>query len=171
MPTGSSRRRRPDPSHETRFDDVEVEQLAALLTHVVSAGVDLAIASASTAGLTLTQFRALAIVAEHAPLRLTALAAKLGVTPSSATQTCDRLISAGLIQRSRNPTDQRVVQLVLSDLGRALVVRVRGARNHQVREVLEQLPEVQRQDVLSGLAALAEAMGAPTGDHAMFGWS
>lgn len=149
----------------------DADELARLLTHVVSAGVRLAMDSATTVDLTLTQFRALAIVEEHAPLRLTGLATRLGVAPSSATQTCDRLVTAGLLCRSRDPADQRVVQLTPSDEGRALVADVRAARRRQVREVLARVPGSERQPVLAGLAALASALGPPGGDQAMFGWA
>lgn len=152
-------------------EEAATEQLAALLTRIVSAGVDLAMASASTVDLSLTQFRTLAIVDRHGPLRLTALAEMLGVAPSSATQICDRLASAGLIRRSRNSDDQRVVHLELSDAGHALVESVRASRARQVREILDRLPDGRRPEVLAALAALAEALGPPAGEHTMFGWT
>ena len=45
---------------------------------------------------TLTQFRALVIIASRGPLHLAALADAMRVHPSNATRACDRLVAAGL---------------------------------------------------------------------------
>ena len=56
---------------------------------------------------TLTQVRALVIIASRGPLHLTALAEDMGVHPSNATRACDRLVAAGLLDRRDNPADRR----------------------------------------------------------------
>ena len=52
---------------------------------------------------TLTQFRALVIIASRGPLHLAALADAMGVHPSNATRACDRLVAAGLLDRAGQP--------------------------------------------------------------------
>ena len=70
---------------------------------------------------TLTQFRALVIIASRGPLHLAALAEDMGVHPSNATRACDRLVAAGLLDRRDNPADRRHLLLTLTPAGRELV--------------------------------------------------
>ena len=70
---------------------------------------------------TLTQFRALVIIASRGPLHLAALADAMGVHPSNATRTCDRLVATGLADRRDNPADRRHLLLTLTAAGRDLV--------------------------------------------------
>jgi DNA-binding MarR family transcriptional regulator len=167
----STRPAREEPTPAPAGAGTDLVQFAALLTQVVSAGVDLAIESAASVGLTLTQFRALAIVEKLQPARLTALATHLGVAPSSATQTCDRLVRAGWVFRTRDPADQRVVQLAPTEAGVELVAEVRAVRERQAREVLARLERTLGANALVALSALADAVGMPAPDHTMFGWS
>ena len=146
------------------------DRLAALLSDVVAVGVELAMGSAAEVGLTLSQFRALAIVDAHAPMRLTALAEALGVAPSSATQICDRLAAAGLLERTRDGQNQRVLQLRLSNDGQAAVLAVRTGRSAQVARILDAVPEPSRHGVLESLELLSAALGRPAGTPSMFGW-
>ena len=52
------------------------------------------------------------------------LAKDLDVSESSATAVSDRLIRQGLVERSSDPTDRRVVRLSLSPTGSALIGRL-----------------------------------------------
>jgi hypothetical protein len=56
---------------------------------------------------TLTQFRALVIIASRGPMHLAALAEAMQVHPSNATRACDRLVASGLADRRDNPADRR----------------------------------------------------------------
>ena len=50
-------------------------------------------------GVTPSQYRALTVLSTGGPQRLAALATALGVTPSTATRMCDRLVAKGLVAR------------------------------------------------------------------------
>ena len=56
---------------------------------------------------TLPQLRVLILISEDASLNLSTLALALGVHPSNATRACDRLVTAGLLQRADSPADRR----------------------------------------------------------------
>src|SRR5262245_5856871 len=76
--------------------------------------------AATDPSLTLPQMRVLTIVSRHGPLNLNAVAESLGVHPSNATRTCNRLVEAGLLDRRDNPEDRRNVVLTLTPEGRDL---------------------------------------------------
>src|SRR5712664_4478057 len=69
-------------------------------------------------GLSLTAAATLATLERSGPRRLTALAAREGVTQPAMTQLVARLQDAGLVRREADPTDGRVVQVRLTDQGR-----------------------------------------------------
>src|SRR5579875_2119893 len=58
---------------------------------------------------TLPQYRALVILASREELRPVDLAGVLGVSPSTATRMCDRLVRKGLVDRLHRDTDRREV--------------------------------------------------------------
>lgn len=63
-----------------------------------------------------------------AGVRVSQLAAHLGIAPRSATEVADALESAGLMSRSPDPTDRRAVLLTLTERGRHTVSSVRDRR-------------------------------------------
>src|SRR6201995_1620635 len=68
----------------------------------------------------LPQYRML-VVLDHDPSSLTALAEALDVIPSTAMRMVDRLVAAGLLQRTVPREDRRVTRLELTDAGRQTV--------------------------------------------------
>ena len=89
---------------------------------------------------TLTQVRALVIIASRGPLHLAALAEDMGVHPSNATRACDRLVAAGLLDRRDNPADRRHLLLTLTDAGRELVDGVMDRRRAAIGQILHRMP-------------------------------
>jgi DNA-binding MarR family transcriptional regulator len=87
------------------------------------------------------------------------LAARLGVERSTATRMCDRLVSAGLIERNTDPADRRAVVISLTGPGREVVEAVTRARRDNVARLLKTLPPARREqlvDLLGEFAGLAE---------------
>lgn len=58
--------------------------------------------------------------------------ARLQVHPTSVTNTVDRLVRDGLLERETHPADGRAAMLVLTDAGRDLVEQATQALNAQV---------------------------------------
>jgi MarR family transcriptional regulator, organic hydroperoxide resistance regulator len=69
--------------------------------------------------LTAEQIWLLRFLERQCPGNVGALAEALGITPSSATTACKRLEQAGLVTRTRQATDERVVLVDLTAQGRA----------------------------------------------------
>ena len=103
--------------------------------------------------LSLTAVSTLASIEGLGPQRLTALAAREGVTQPAMTQLISRLEDAGQVRRESDPDDGRVVLVAITDEGRATLAHRRGSRAARLAAVLAQLsPE--------HLAALSAAQPA-----------
>ena len=98
------------------------------------------------------QMDTLDLLADGPPMRMSELADALKVDPSTATRAVQRLVNAGLAERVPDPTDGRVVQVVITDAGRAahdevfqrrvellsyIVGHFRRTELHQFAEMLE----------------------------------
>jgi DNA-binding MarR family transcriptional regulator len=107
----------------------------------------------------------LATLERSGPSRLTALATREGVTQPAMTQLVSRLEDNGLVRREPDPSDGRVVRVVITDEGLALMTRRRAERAGRLASLLDQLPLDQRQvliDSLPALSALADThLAAP----------
>lgn len=107
--------------------------------------------------LTVPQMRVLTIVNKDEPLNLNAVARALGVHPSNATRTCNRLVEAGLLDRRDNPADRRNVVLTLTPEGRALWASVMDHRRRAIEQVVRRLTAGERDQLAAGLSAFARA--------------
>jgi DNA-binding MarR family transcriptional regulator len=109
----------------------------------------------------LTQVRALVIIASRGPLHLAALAEDMEVHPSNATRACDRLVAAGLLDRRDNPADRRHLLLTLTDTGRELVDGVMDRRRVAIGQILQRMPPEDRAQLATVLGRFAQAGGEP----------
>jgi DNA-binding MarR family transcriptional regulator len=116
---------------------------------------------------TLTQYRALIVLASRGPLPLAEFARYLSVTPATASRTADRLVTSGLIARWIPTDDRRQVRLELSELGRTLVSNVTFRRRAAIAEVLAAIPP----DLLHPLAEALERFAAAAGEVPEHEWS
>ncbi|WP_239697913.1 MarR family winged helix-turn-helix transcriptional regulator [Streptomyces sp. F-1] len=107
--------------------------------------------------LTLPQLRSLVALHTCGPVKLAAMAATLGVTPSTALRMAERLEGLGLTDRRVNPDNRREVVLRLTGAGKDLVERVLRHRRAEIRNLVERLPALQRAGLVPALTALTEA--------------
>lgn len=111
--------------------------------------------------LTASQWRALVVVAQRQGTALHEVATALGVHPSTATRTCDRLVAAALISRNDDPDDRRYLALTVTDEGRRLVESVYAARRQAITDTLERMPASSRRRLAATLQDFAAAAGEP----------
>lgn len=117
-----------------------------------------------TAQLTLTQFRALVIIAEaKPPVIMGRVADDLAMNPSSVTRACDRLVQLELVQRARNPLNRRETLLAPTTKGREIVARVNRQRREMLADVLQRMSPADRSAAVAVFARFAEA-ASPTED-------
>jgi DNA-binding MarR family transcriptional regulator len=98
-------------------------------------------ANATDAGLNQSDFQALVRVVDADGLTGADIGRMLGMTSSSTTELADRLETAGMINRTRSPSDRRLVILKPTARGRRLVQRALAPALTAVAEVLEDLNE------------------------------
>lgn len=104
----------------------------------------------------------LATLERGGPARLTALAAREGVTQPAMTQLVSRLQEAGLVRREPDPDDGRVVRVVITDEGRAVLAARRAERTQRLAVLLARVSPEHR----ATLAAAIPSLQALADEHA-----
>jgi DNA-binding MarR family transcriptional regulator len=113
----------------------------------------------SGAALSPSQQSALAVIANHGPLTLGALAEHERVAPPSITKVVSKLESDGLVIRTPDPADRRVCRVAISPEGAALMEESRRRKTAWLTDRITELdPECQRRlsdalDVLDELTS------------------
>ena len=111
--------------------------------------------------LSLTQLRVLAILRDRERVRMTHLAAHLGLEKSTLTGLVDRAERRRLLTRSRTPEDGRAVDVVLTAEGRALADRVHTAFASAVAGLTQTLTAAERRRLAGLLRRIVGAGTAP----------
>jgi DNA-binding MarR family transcriptional regulator len=110
-------------------------------------------------GFTPSQISALASLGTRGPMRLGELARVECVAPPTLTKLIGGLESAGLVERSPDPTDGRSALVGLTRSGRAALTRVRNERTAFLAERISRLSPTDRArvpDVIELLTRLAD---------------
>lgn len=107
----------------------------------------------------ISQYRALVILASRGPQRPVDLAEALAIDPSTATRLCDRLVRKRLISRRRQGADRRAVRLDLTARGRQLVDSVTARRRLEIEHVLETIPAGERNALARAFVLFARRAG------------
>jgi DNA-binding MarR family transcriptional regulator len=139
----------------TRAPSQEVEALMRT-SKVVSAAIAHSLAVAD-AKVTLPQLRVLVMVQDNGSMNMSAVADGLGVNPSNASRTCDRLVRAGLLDRREDTEDRRNVALTLTRAGTRLVATMLGQRQQIFAQIVESMSARDRAQLLAGLTAFNAA--------------
>ncbi|MFG2191950.1 MarR family winged helix-turn-helix transcriptional regulator [Streptomyces sp. NPDC048639] len=104
--------------------------------------------------LSLTAVSTLSALERTGPGRLTALAAREGVTQPAMTQLVSRLQESGLVTRASDPEDGRVVRVHITDAGREALARRRAARADRLGDLLDRLGPDERAALTAALPAI-----------------
>lgn len=94
--------------------------------------------------LTPEQFWLLRHIAQHGPLSIGELASALGVSHSAATTACQRIEKVGLATRTRDPQDERIVRVTLTDQGRERIAQWRREKRTVLTALLDPLTSAER---------------------------
>ena len=113
------------------------------------------------AKVTTEQFGVLTHVLDRRSVSMSELAVARNVALNTATSLVDRLVTAGLVERQGDPSDRRVVRVVITGKGRTLVERLRTVRREAIRRLLDDLRDEEIQRILDAMPALARLAGVP----------
>ena len=114
------------------------------------------------------QLRLLRQLDDTDPVMVGELADYLGVTPSTMSLNLKRLEAAGLVTRSRDPADRRVMNVLLTAEGSALRDAAPPLDPSRVDALLMTMRPAEHERALAGLSALAEAAARLEADHARY---
>lgn len=126
--------------------------------------------AAAEGEVTLSQYRALVVLASRGAQRVVDLAEALDVERSTATRMSDRLEGKGLITRERSAEDRRTVTLTLTAEGSDLVRAVTRRRVRDIRRILARMPERPRVALVGALESFADAAGEVPEQAWSLGW-
>ncbi|MFI9201205.1 MarR family winged helix-turn-helix transcriptional regulator [Streptomyces sp. NPDC053048] len=142
-------------------DDVAAVTRAVLTASRVLVAVSARSLAAVEDRVTLPQFRLLVVLSTHGPVKLVKLADLLGVNPSTAMRMVDRLHTAGLISRERDPGNRRETVTRLTPEGLRIVDEVTGRRREEVAAIVARMAPAQRDALVEALTVFAEAGEEP----------
>lgn len=89
--------------------------------------------------MTMAQKRVLYSLSVYGPQRMSELARLIAVTTAAATSVIDKLVRAGLVERTQDESDRRVVGVQLTELGRETVKLMNKTHEERLESVLQEL--------------------------------
>jgi DNA-binding MarR family transcriptional regulator len=110
-------------------------------------------------GLTGPQLWAIKVLSDSAPVRVSDLARQMYLNPSTVVGILDRLEAKGLAVRTRSKRDHRVVEVELTDKGKAISERSPSVAQGMLLHGLEGLSGHDLRVVSEGLEALVSILG------------
>lgn len=111
-------------------------------------------------GLTAPQLWAVKVLSESEPVRVSDLARRMYLHPSTVVGILDRLESRGIASRTRSREDRRVVTAALTRKGRGLVAKVPEVSRGLLLGGLEEVSDRDLKVVSEGLDVVVRILGA-----------
>jgi len=109
-------------------------------------------------GLTMPQLRILFLLGRSDAVSVGHVAAGLGISQPSATETIEKLVCKGLVARTPDATDRRMVRLELTDKGREMIDRPWETRRAVLASALRDASPAERKAIERGLELLCDAL-------------
>lgn len=109
------------------------------------------------AAVTLPQCLVLLEVDEEKRLTVGQLASRLRLDNSTLSRTIDNLVRAGLLDRSRDDDDRRIVWIRLTEAGDAACAAIHDQNDAMYRGIFERIPRSRRDAVVRSFGLLVQA--------------
>ena len=127
---------RPESSGGTRPADADLDRILAVFDRLMHRLMASHAPELNLIDLTMSQTKALYLVLAAGQLRMSELAARLGITSSTATGVVDGLVSQGLLTRHEDPADRRQVVVNATAEAEATLESFRELNSRRMREML-----------------------------------
>jgi DNA-binding MarR family transcriptional regulator len=138
------------------------DQAAAVEVLMAASRVMSAVVARTLAGLeetvSIPQFRVLVMLRYEGALNLKSIADGMGVNPSNASRTCEKLVAAGLLKRDDAEHDRRNVSISLTPRGRRTVDSLMRARAEMLAQAVADMRPVDRRRLVPVLTAFLDAV-------------
>lgn len=117
----------------------------------------------------LAQVELLTSLADHAPIRVGALAEQLRLAPNTASELVQQLVDAGLARRQADNTDRRVAMITLTEQGLTELQKWQRTHQRRIGAALDELAAPDRAAVVAALPGL-ERLAAELGSQGRAAW-
>jgi DNA-binding MarR family transcriptional regulator len=104
--------------------------------------------------LSLVHLQVLFTLSHDGPMPMSRLAEAMDVSQASATGIVDRMEQRGLVERSRDDEDRRVVRVALADGGRETLGSIAAERRERLATILGELDDTELEGFLVGLRGM-----------------
>jgi DNA-binding MarR family transcriptional regulator len=145
--------RGPAPNPRATVDDV-VDRILQVVPRTMTR-IRTEMRTAGSNQLTVPQLRALLFVRRHPGASLSPVAEHLGMALSATSNLVERLVQAGLLERTTNPDERRRIQLTLTALGAEHVERAQLLVRSRLRADLTSLSPTDLGRLAGSLEVLA----------------
>jgi len=108
--------------------------------------------------LSIGQLKTLFFISNCGTVSISKLAEALEVRPANVTSLIDRMLERGLITRTGDPNDRRVLLLRTTPKGDELVAELRQKRQERMAEVFNHLNDEEASIVIQGLRLMVKAI-------------
>jgi DNA-binding MarR family transcriptional regulator len=112
---------------------------------------------AKSTGLTMPQFSILMQLHHKGPCGMSEISERFEVTPAAASQLVEKLVQAGYLERTEDPSDRRAKLLKLSPEGAKLVEEGMNQRHRWMEEVVRNLSSDEQKKIIEALEILTHA--------------
>ena len=109
--------------------------------------------------LTLSEGRAVMIVAAHQPIRVQDIASRSHLDKSQASRVAESLLERGLVRKAGSQTDRRAASITLTDEGQRINEVLLSITRQRTQEMLRRLTLTQRRRLMEQLDRLIEDAG------------
>ncbi|MFK4834147.1 MarR family winged helix-turn-helix transcriptional regulator [Microbacterium sp. ZW T2_14] len=136
-----------------------LERIEALSLSIAVRSIPRMLEPLQSGSLSLQQLKVLSVVVTtEEGASIAQLAGSFGVTMASMSNLVDRLVAGGFAERAADARDLRIRRVHSTDLGRAVVQRMMGARPELGADVLSQLSLDELRALETGLGAVGRVL-------------
>ncbi len=107
-----------------------------------------------SSGISMHQAYALTYIHYNGPSKISDICEHMMVSAAATSQMMDRLEKQNLVQRTADPGDRRVRNVVLSEVGKQYVEQSIAARENWIRDIPESLSDEQLDQISAALQIL-----------------
>ena len=109
-------------------------------------------------GISMPQFSILMQLHYHGTCAISQISERMDISNAAASQLVDKLVQAGLIERTEDPNDRRSKRIALADKGQELIQAGISERYRWVDALVESLDDEKRAKVAEAMQVLIETL-------------
>ncbi|NMB00739.1 MAG: MarR family transcriptional regulator, partial [Firmicutes bacterium] len=109
-------------------------------------------------GVTMTQMRILVELKHHGERTVGEIGTAIGSAPGNSSAMCKTLEKMGLVSRTRNPEDERIVLIDMTSQGRSLLKEIDDELTAICNPILAEYSNEDYEQIMNGVNKLQEIM-------------